>query len=165
MLLVLIGIQTFITILFSFAIVRTWKLYNDDGIFPLYLSLRRYAILSPIWPTDNRFRGLHFSIIRHYIVTLVSLLLIWYINLRWLNSVLLSLNAMYAVIKIPVQKARIQDWKNNINNERSGIVELLTPLKRLCTTIFFYPFILWIFLMVGYGLRPQLCLLFSITCF
>lgn len=136
----------------SIYIAKTWKIYNSDWMFPLIDMLRQANILARVWPTDDRFLSLHYSAWRHCIVGLICLLLIWFSGIKWLCSVLLLANLLYAVVKIPLQKARHRDWKEATQEVTTP--QVISPIRKACTVVFLYPFYIYILLLVGYGFRP-----------
>lgn len=132
-------------------IAMVWSQYNDSSLLLRKINLlRNYVVLSRVWPIDDKFLSLHFSVFRHLFFGIASLLLIWFLNLRWLNTLLTWANLLYAVCKIPLQSARHKDWKDVGDVSK----ETVKPIKRACTLVFIYPFYIYIVLMFGYAFRP-----------
>lgn len=134
-----------------FLIGFAWKFYDDkDWAFPKIKMLREYNALSRVWPTDQRFMSLHFSVFRHFLAGVVSTLLFWNVQNKIALYFILLLNLLYAFIKIPIYLARRRDYLTSGENCR----ELLPPIKRACFATNVYAFYVYIILIAAYYVRP-----------
>ena len=132
------------------SIILAWRHYSDGLLFPGINSLRSYNILSMLWPDDVYFLSLHFKVLRYVLLGIGALLITWYVKIPWIIMLSRYLILVFFILSIPVQKARTHDWKDAGDASK----DLLKPIRRACTVTFFYPLIVFVVLMVGYGFRP-----------
>ena len=127
-----------------------WKIYSEgwNGL-RLIDQLRRYNILSGIWPCDDGFMSLIFSALRHTLIPTIFAFLIWFVNNDRLNRFLLFMSLIYAVSIIPRYKERKKDFMTAGEASR----EMLNPLKSACFSVILCAFANYFILLLCYGLR------------
>lgn len=126
-----------------------WRGYANDRFWGVEM-LRMHNALSRVWPCDDHFASLHFSMIRHTLVALVSSLVIWCVNIAVLNSVLLLLNALYVVL--PLMRYRVRSADYRTSGEAS---QKLLSGARIASLVSLVAAILnYVILLLCYGLRP-----------
>ena len=81
-----------------------WKIYVNDVIFRKIDLLRRYNILSGVWPCDDGFMSLIFSAFRHTIIPIVFSLIIWFSDSNILHSALLLYHSFMLFLLFHVTK-------------------------------------------------------------
>lgn len=121
-----------------------WKIYVNDVIFRKIDLLRRYNILSGVWPCDDGFMSLIFSAFRHTIIPIVFSLIIWFSDSNILHSALLFISLLYAISIIPRYKVRKRDYISAGEASR----ELLKPVKSACFSIIVCAFLNY-FILLG----------------
>lgn len=127
-----------------------WKVYSGDEHwpFPLIDQLRRYNILSRVWPCDDRFMSLIFSAFRHTFIPFIFALIMWYVNNDIWNTIFLYLTLLYAISIFPRYKARRKDFLLAGENSR----ELLRHVKSACFSVIICAFSNYFILLLCYGL-------------
>ena len=124
-----------------------WKFYTQ-GIFRPIDQLRRYNILSRIWPCDDGFVSLIFSALRHTLIPFIFALLIWHVNNDKLNSILLFLSLLYAISIFPRHKERRRDFIA----AGEDFHPLLKPVKSACFSVIICAFANYFILLLCYCL-------------
>ncbi len=127
-----------------------WKVYSSDRnwLFPLIDRLRRYNILSRIWPCDDRFMSLTFSAFRHTLIPFVFALIMWYVNNEIWNTISLYLTLLYALSILPRYKERRKDFL--LAGEASR--KFLKPVKSACFSVIICAFANYFILLFCYSL-------------
>ena len=128
-----------------------WKFYaKEEVLFSKIELLRQYNRLSMVWPVDNKFFSLKASAFRHTIIPLIFSAIIWFVNIRLLSTILLSLALLYCLSILPRHNVRKRDYEFAGENSQ----ELLKPVKAACFSIIVCAFANYIILFLSYGFRP-----------
>lgn len=146
----LLFIIEFLVFLLAFILVHIIynKNYNPnksvDNIFAQQALCMDYTF-NRILPIDEGFWSLKFSILRHFIITLVSSILMFYFNNSLLWNITFWVNIIYLLPKFYVQSQR----KKHINNS-FGSTDFLKPALNACTVMTVYCFIAFLLFDVAY---------------
>lgn len=151
------GVSFYIAILIIGAVVvilitsSTWKWYKDESNwFHTRLdSLRDYNILEKVWPADDKFMSVHFSVLRHLIFGCVSAYLFFEFSSPVFQVVLISINLLYAAQKIPLYNERRKIYNMGSDTEK----EIIRPVKRVCFAMVVYAFYVFAILEVLFFIK------------
>ncbi len=117
-----------------------------NGRFTL-LALRNYNTLSRIWPDDSGFWSLKFSALRHTLIPLVFSALIYFLNISWLNTALITLSLLYVYLKCVFHNTRRKEFKT----AKSEAHSFLKPVKTASFSVVALSVINHIILMFSYA--------------
>lgn len=134
----------------SFLIRSKWNYYGRDPFGFLLKMLRSENVLARIWPVDENFMSLHFSIARHMILGVLSIAVIYFFPDSPVSFITPILNLLYALSKLPLYSARRRDLYNHPADMR----EILIPVKQACFITVVYGFSVYILTFIFYGIRP-----------
>ena len=134
-----------------FFISRKWAFY-DEGFLSIvnYSALHSHNVLSRSWPEDAGFLSLKFSALRHTVAALVSAVLIWFLDIRFFNTLLLSATAIYICPCFLLYRARVSDYQT----APSAAHEFLKPVKQACLSVLICAIADYLILLTVYGMRP-----------
>lgn len=134
-----------------------WKKNFGDELFGDTLLYATNG-LTGVLPTDGKFLSLKFSAFRHAFVFIVFALLIYFVNIKWLNSVLLWLNLCYAITAVLRQRTRKkmmkEMWTEVENDPDDEIVCLQKQTLKATGSVSVYSVYLALLLYVVYAIRP-----------
>ena len=133
-----------------FFIQSKWRYYAQDPLGLMLYALRSANELSRVWPTDDGFNSLKFSVARHMVISLASVAVMYFFSDSFAARIVPAVNLLYAMSKIPLYLARKRDWKVCGGPTR----ELLTPVKKACFATVIYGFYVYCLSLVFYGIRP-----------
>lgn len=136
----------------SAALIRAkWNYYaRDNWPFRRLDLLRQNNALSGVWPEDNGFASLQFSLLRHLAAGLLSVFLLFRYSDGLLPGVIFWADFIYAVAKIPLYRARKKDWALWGDASRA----LLAPVKSACFVVVVYAFYIYALCVVCYCIMP-----------
>ena len=103
--------------------------------------------LNRILPSDEGFWSLKFSVLRHFVVTLISSIFMLYFNDPLLRVVILWVNIIYLTPKFFVQSKRKRHVNNSPETKR-----FLKPALSACTIMTVYCFIAFLLFYVAYSI-------------
>lgn len=126
-----------------------WR-YYANGYPSQITSLRRFNAFARVWPCDDGFASLKWSAARHTFITIAFSFLVWYVNIRWINSTLLTLCALYALSTVSRYRVRLRDYKDAGDASQ----RMLRPVKSACFSVVIMSWADYLILMVCYALRP-----------
>lgn len=139
------------TIIFWIVLSSKWS--KKDPLYEHMLDTIR--VLHPNIPGFPGYLDLKFSVLRHAIAFLISAVIIFFVEYRWILTTILFLNLLYAYSSI----ARYRSRKNYINEVTAGRKEspikeyLILPVKdSFCTVI--HSVVSSLLLYVLFALRP-----------
>ena len=127
-----------------------WRYYKSGEVFREIDNLRRYNILSRIWPCDDGFWSLKWGAARHTVFTIACSALIWHVNISWLNTVITTVSLLYALSSAYRHRVRIRDFRTAGDESKP----MLTPVKSACFSVVILAWIDYIILMICYAFRP-----------
>lgn len=131
-------------------VMSKWNYYKSDPLgFRLHM-LRSENVLTRIWPVDDNFMSLHFSMSRHMVFGILSISIIYFFPSSLISSIMSTLNLLYALSKLPLYNARRKEFINRSNESR----QVLAPVKQACFITVIYGFYVYILTFVFYGIRP-----------
>lgn len=131
-----------------------WRIHYSGfyGSFN-FSSLRSYNVLHPIWPDDPEFWGLKFSALRHAIIPLLFSALVWFVNLKWLNTLCFWLSLLYSNIGLHLYHSRRANYKNALKGTEAP-KSFLKPVKSLCFWLRVHSYVNYFIFIICYALRP-----------
>lgn len=139
-------------LLFLLAFILIHFIYNKNynknkGIdnFFNHQALHMDYTFNRILPSDEGFWSLKFSILRHFIITLISSILMFYFNNALLWNITFGVNILYLLPKFYVQSQR----KKHINNLPES-KHFLKPALNACTVMTVYCCIAFLLYDVSY---------------
>lgn len=135
-----------------------WKKNFGDEYFGEKIAIAA-NYFTGVLPTDKKFLSLKFSAFRHAMVFLVSASLIYFINIEWLNSILLWLNFVYAALAVWRQTTRKKDMKKiwtlrDYSGEYQDVMKWQKQTLKATGSVAVYSVYLVILLYCVYGVRP-----------
>lgn len=135
----------------SFFLVRSkWSYYKKDPFGLLVSALRSESVLTGIWPADENFMGLCFSMFRHTVFGVLSIAVMNFFPDSPMSFIMPVLNLLYALSKLPLYIARKRDFSNHPASGRS----ILVPVKKACLITVVYGFYVYVLTFIFYGCRP-----------
>lgn len=153
--------MTYWMISFSWAVLGTavfWCVLSSKWkkIDPLYAScIHSYRILEPIIPGDPGYLDIKFTLVRHGFTFLVSSFIIYFVKVKFILSIILIMNGLYALSTISRYNYRrryLQEEAKNPDNE-SSISIISIPVKdSLCAVV--YSVLCVVILYILYVTRP-----------
>lgn len=146
----LLFIIEFLIFLLAFILIHIIynKNYSQNKGIDNYFNcqaLHMDYILNRTLPSDEGFWSLKFSILRHFIITLISSVLMFYFNNSLLWNITFWVNILYLLPKFYVQSQR----KKHINNSPES-KSFLKPALNACTVMTVYCFIAFLLFDVSY---------------
>ena len=146
----LLFIIEFLVLLLAFILIHI--IYNKN--YNPYKNMRKalandilhmdYTI-NRILPDDKGFWSLKFCVLRHFIVTLVSSILMFYFDNSLLSNGIFWVNIIYLSPKFIIQSQRKKHIKNSLDT-----ADLLKPALNACTVMTVYCFIAFLLFDVSY---------------
>ena len=133
-----------------FFVNSAWKYYSGDWLGFNLRSLRSENALSRVWPTDDGFNSLKFSLARHMIVGFITVVVMNFFSDSFATKAMPSVTLLYAMSKLPLYSARKRSWKIC----GAATQEMLNPVKKACFVTVVYGFYVFCLSMVFYGIRP-----------
>lgn len=134
----------------AFLITQKWNAFADD---PLGFNLDELRIANnwnDIWPDDHKFMSLKFSLFRHMLAGIISVIIMQFFSSWKIVSILPELNLLYALAKCKLYMDRKKDWAMRGDTTK----KMLTPVKKACYVTVIYSFYVFILSFVFYGIRP-----------
>lgn len=133
----------------AFLVKSKWNFYASDPFGFNLMSLRNANRLARVWPMDEKFLSLHFSMLRHMIVGLVSIAIMYIFGDGIAAQLMPFVNLLYALSKIPVYMARRKDFADS----GESVKGILIPVKKACLITVVYGFYVYFVSMVFYAIR------------
>lgn len=134
----------------SFFIRSRWNYYKSDPFGLLLDMLRSENVLTRIWPVEDNFMSLHFSMSRHMIFGVLSIAVMYFSPDSPISFIIPILNLLYAISKLPLYNARRRELSNHPADTR----EILIPVKQACFIMVVYGFYVYVLTFIFYGIRP-----------
>lgn len=148
---ILISALMVIGVVISVVLIKSkWNYYASDPFGFEMRSLLNINILSRVWPTDEKFMSLHFSVFRHMAVGIISVVVMYVFNDGFLAWIIPWVNLIYAFSMVPRYMARKRDWTDCGDATR----KTLNPVKKACFVTVIYGFYVYILSMAFYAVRP-----------
>lgn len=127
--------------------------FKESFIFDKMNNLKIYSHLHPMWPTDENFASLKFSMFRHLFIAIVFAALIFFLDKRWLNTVLLTLAFAYMFPSTSMIIHRHNDLKE-AKEEQEFVLSFLRPVMNCCRISYYYKCLCLVYLYMIYAFRP-----------
>lgn len=138
------------TIIFWSILSKKWKKIN-----PIYTRMfDSLRAINPI-PGDPGYLDIKFTLVRHAASFLVSSFIIYFVKPKWILTIILMMNVLYAVSVVSRYKYRkryIQE--ESMNPESAALISIISiPVKdSFCSVV--YSVLCSVLLYVLYALRP-----------
>ncbi len=150
-----IGLLHLFSFLFFYIYINiVWrKNYSGLSGSMAFHALCSYNVLSTIWPDDPKFWSLKFSALRHTVIPLLLSTSVWFVNLKWLNTLCFLFSCLYASIGLNLYLSRRSDYKNALQRTHSYKF-CLKPVKSACFWLLVHSYANFVIFIICYVIRP-----------